>query len=94
MELETKYNVNDKLWIIKKGQLNKVVIAQISLNIYGIAYNPKMNGAIDIVYHVRNIERPSETDSLKELELYTTKQKAGEAWMKSQGLNCGVSIAD
>lgn len=94
MQIETKFNVNDELWIIKRGELNKVVIAQISVNIYGTAYNPKMNGAIDIVYHVRNIERPSETDSIKELKLYTTKQEAGEAWMKSQGLKCGVSSAD
>lgn len=51
-----------------------------------------MNGVIEYQYSLRDPNKTGFSHCEKHVEkMYKTKQEAGEAWMKSQGLKCGVS---
>lgn len=93
MKIETKFSVNDKVWIIANdGSLKETVISSISITVYGKTYNPNMDGVIEYQYSLRDPNKSGFSHCEKFVEkMYKTKQEAGEAWMKSQGLKCGVS---
>lgn len=96
MQIETKFNVNDKLWFIEgTGQILEIVIIRIDIRVnVGNPSNNFVNKTI-VGYTIRPTSNLSYTfNDIKENKLYKTKQEAGEAWMESQGLKCGVSIAD
>ena len=84
MQIETKFNINDKLWFIDgQGKILEVIINSIDI---------KVRDKTVIEYRIRPTSESSYTFTcIKENQLYKTKQEAGEAWLKSQGLKCGVS---
>lgn len=92
MQIETKFNVNDKLWFIDgTGKLLEVIIESIGIKVIDDNFVSKTVVRYDIR---RNSASRYIFNDIKENNLYKTKQEAGEAWMESQGLRCGVSIAD
>ena len=93
MQIETKFNIDDKLWFIDgQRKILEVIINSIDIKVNGKMVNHHFNTITVIEYRIR----PTSTKSLtftdvNENRLYKTKQEAGEAWLKSQGLKCGVS---
>lgn len=87
MQIETKFNIDDKLQFIDgQGQILEAIINSIDIKVSGKIPNHH------IEYRIRPTSESSYTFScIKENNLYKTKQEAGEAWMESQGLKCGVS---
>lgn len=98
MQIETKFNVGDKLWFIEgTGTILEIVIITIDIKVNDNARSSNKDFDIKtlIEYRIRPTSDSSYTFTcIKENKLYKTKQEAGEAWMESQGLKCGVSIAD
>lgn len=93
MTIETKYGVNDVVWIISpNGNLKEMIIAKTSIEVYGNRYNPSMDGKISISHDLKDYDKDSNfySTDVSEDKIYDTKQKAGEAWMKLQGLKCGM----
>ena len=84
MQIETKFNIDDKLWFIDgQGKILEVIINSIDI---------KVRDKTVIEYRIRPTSESSYTfTGIKEHQLYKTKQEAGEALLKSQGLKCGVS---
>ena len=84
MQIETKFNIDDKLWFIDgQGKILEVIINSIDI---------KVRNKTVIEYRIRPTSESSYTfTGIYENRLYKTKQEAGEAWLKSQGLKCGVS---
>ena len=93
MQIETKFNVGDKLWFVDgKGQILEVIINSIDIKVNGKMVNHNFNTIAVVEYRIRPTSESSYTfNCIKENRLYKTKQEAGEAWLKSQGLKCGVS---
>ena len=91
MQIETKFNIDDKLWFIDgQGKILEVIINSIDIKVIA-----NINSALEpntvIEYRIRPTSESSYTYTcIKENKLYKTKQEAGEAWLKSQGLKCGV----
>lgn len=91
MKIETKFNIYDKLWFIDgTGIVIEVIIVNIDIKVSG-----NINSALEpntaIEYRIRPTSKSSYTYTcIKENKLYKTKQEAGEAWLKSQGLKCGI----
>ena len=92
MKIETKFNVGDKLWFIDgQGKLLEVIINNIDIKVSG-NINSALEPNIVIEHRIRPTSESSYTfTGIYENRLYKTKQEAGEAWLKSQGLKCGVS---
>ena len=83
MQIETKFNIDDKLWFIDgQGKILEVIINSIDIAI---------RDKTVITYRIITTPTRHTFTSVKENQLYKTKQEAGEAWLKSQGLKCGVS---
>ena len=93
MQIETKFNINDKLWFIDgQGKILEVIINSIDIKVNGRMVNHNFNTITVIEYRIRPTSESSYTfTGIHENKLYKTKQEAGEAWLKSQGLKCGVS---
>ena len=93
MQIETKFNIYDKLWFIDgQGKILEVIINSIDIKVTGRMPNHHFDYKIVIEYRIRPTSESSYTfNCIKENKLYKTKQEAGEAWLKSQGLKCGVS---
>ena len=83
MQIETNFNIDDKLWFIDgQGKILEVIINSIDI---------KVSNKTVIEYHIRSTLESNYTfNGIYENRLYKTKQEAGEAWLKSQGLKCGV----
>ena len=88
MSLVTKRYLDELGWRWKFSQIRYQVhkVCQIT------------NTQLDYILRAFNANRirPTSESSytftgVKENQLYKTKQEAGEAWLKSQGLKCGVS---
>ena len=101
MQIETKFNIGDKLWFIDgTGKLLEVTIQTMDIKVTNIHVNSRNSNKdfetkIAIEHRIRPTSESSYTfTGITENKLYKTKQEAGEAWMKSQGLKCGVSLAD
>ena len=83
MQIETKFNVGGKHWFIDgQGQILEVIITVIDV---------KVRDKTVFEYHIMTTSTRHTFSCVKENQLYNTKQEAGEAWLKSQGLKCGVS---
>lgn len=93
MQIETKFNIDDKLWFIDgQGKILKVIINSIDIKVSGKMVNHHFDYKTVIEYRISPTSKSSYTFTcIKEHQLYKTKQEAGEAWLKSQGLKCGVS---
>ena len=93
MQIETKFNIDDKLWFIDgQGKILEVIIESIDIKVSGKIPNHHFDYKTVIEYRIRSTSESSYTfNCIKEHQLYKTKQEAGEAWLKSQGLKCGVS---
>ena len=93
MQIETKFNIDDKLWFIDgQGKILEVIINNIDIKVSGKMINHHFDYKTVIEYRIRPTSESSYTfTGIKEHQLYKTKQEAGEAWLKSQGLKCGVS---
>ena len=93
MQIETKFNVGDKLWFIDgTGEILEVIINSIDIKVSGKIPNHHFDSKTVIEYRIRPTSESSYTfTGIYENRLYKTKQEAGEAWLKSQGLKCGVS---
>ena len=93
MQIETKFNIDDKLWFIDgQGKILEVIIESIDIKVSGKIPNHHFDYKTVIEYRIRPTSESSYTfNCIKEHQLYKTKQEAGEAWLKSQGLKCGVS---
>lgn len=93
MQIETKFNINDKLWFIDgTGIILEVIINSIDIKVSGKVPNHHFDYKTVIEYRIKPTLEPSYTfTGIYENKLYKTKQEAGEAWMKSQGLKCVVS---
>ena len=92
MQIETKFNVGDKHWFIDgTGNILLVIITDIKINVRQ-NINSTLEPNVVIEYHIRpTVGSKNAITGVKEDRLYDTKQEAGEAWLKSQGLKCGVS---
>ena len=93
MQIETKFNVNDKHWFIDgQGKILEVIINSIDIKVSGRMVNHPFDSKTVIEYRISpTLESNYAFTGVKENRLYNTKQEAGEAWLKSQGLKCGVS---
>ena len=93
MQIETKFNIDDKLWFIDgQGKILEVIINSIDIKVSGKIPNHHFDTKTVIEYRIRPTSESNYTfNCIKENQLYKTKQEAGEAWLKSQGLKCGVS---
>ena len=96
MQIETKFDVGDKPWFIDgTGKLLEVNITDIEIKVSCGTPNDNFVSKTVIEYLIKPTSESNYTfnsvKSVKENKLYKTKQKAGEAWLKSQGLKCGVS---
>ena len=93
MQIETKFNIDDKLWFIDgQEKILEVIINSIDIKVSGKIPNHHFDTKTVIEYRIRPTSESSYTFTcIKEHQLYKTKQEAGEAWLKSQGLKCGVS---
>lgn len=94
MQIETKFNVGDKLWFTDgHGQILEIIIFSIDIKVSEKMFNNNHFETNAIVeYRIRPTSTKSHTfTDVNENQLYKTKQEAGEAWLKSQGLKCGVS---
>ena len=94
MQIETKFNIDDKLWFIDgQGKILEVIINSIDIKVSGRMVKNNHYETITVIeYRIRPTSESSYTfTGIKEHQLYKTKQEAGEAWLKSQGLKCGVS---
>ncbi len=93
MQIETKFNIDDKLWFIDgQGKILEVIIESIDIKVSGKIPNHHFDYKTIIEYRIRPTSESSYTfNCIKEHQLYKTKQETGEAWLKSQGLKCGVS---
>ena len=96
MQIETKFNVGDKLWFIEgTGKILEIVIITIDIKVISGTPNDHFDTKTVIEHRIRPTSESSYTFTcIKENQLYKTKPEAGEAWMESQGLKCGVSLAD
>ena len=93
MQIETKFNVGDKLWFIDgQGKILEVIINSIDIKVSGKITNHHFDYKTVIEYRIRPTSESNYAfTGVKENRLYNTKHEAGEAWLKSQGLKCGVS---
>ena len=93
MQIETKFNIDDKLWFIDgQGKILEVIINSIDIKVSGRMVNHHFDSKTVIEYRIRPTSESSYTfTGIYENRLYKTKQEAGEVWLKSQGLKCGVS---
>ena len=94
MQIETKFNINDKLWFIDgQGKILEVIIESIGIKVSGKIPNHHFDTKTVIEYRIRPTSSTNHSTftGIYENRLYKTKQEAGEAWLKSQGLKCGVS---
>ena len=92
MQIETKFNINDKLWFIDgQGKILEVIINSIDIKVTGRMPNHHFDYKTIIEYRIIITSTRHTFTCIKENQLYKTKQEAGEAWLKSQGLKCGVS---
>ena len=93
MQIETKFNIDDKLWFVDgQGQILEVIINSIDIKVSGRMPNHNFDYKTVSEYRIRSTSESNYTfNCIKEHQLYKTKQEAGEAWLKSQGLKCGVS---
>lgn len=86
MQIETKFNIGDKLWMIHNSDIIDLVVKEIRVEVAS-----RRGDDIETKVHYSAFK---DHINVAEHKLYKTKQEAGEAWIKSQGLKCGVSIAD
>lgn len=93
MQIETKFNIDDKLWFIGgHAKILEVIIESIDIKVSGKIPNHHFDTKTVIEYRIRSTSESSYTlNCINENRLYNTKQEAGEAWLKSQGLKCDVS---
>ena len=93
MQIETKFNVGDKHWFIDgTGKLLDVIIESIDIKVSGREPNHHFDSKTVVEYRIRPTSESNYAfTGVKENRLYNTKQEAGEAWLKSQGLKCGVN---
>ena len=87
MQIETKFNIDDKLWFIDgTGKILEVIIDSIGIIVSGKKPNHHFDYKTVIEYRIRSTSESSCTfNGIYENQLYKTKQQAGEAWLKSQG---------
>ena len=92
MQIETKFNVGDTHWFIDgQGQILEVIINSIDIKVSGRMPNHHFDSKTVIEYRITTTSTNHTFSCVKENQLYNTKQEAGEGWLKSQGLKCGVS---
>lgn len=94
MQIETKFNIDDKLWFIDgQGKILEVIILSIDIIVIEKMLRNNHYKTIAVIeYRVKPTPESNYTFiNIKENHLHKTKQEAGEAWLKSQGLKCGVS---
>ena len=93
MQIETKFNIDDKLWFIDgQGKIIEVIINSIDIKVSGKMINHHFDYKTVIEYRIRPTSESSYTfTGIYENRLYKTKQEAGEACLKTQVLKCGVS---
>ena len=89
MQIETKFNVGDKLWFIDgAGRILEIVTLNIEIKVSGGTPNDNFVSKTVIEYLIKPTSESNYTfnsvKSVKENKLYKTKQEAGEAWLKSQ----------
>ena len=80
MVIETKFNVRDEAWYINQGAIKVAEIYRIKaeyIDMGGGKY------AVQITYTLGSHD-------MREPELHSTKEEAGIAWLKKQGLDCGL----
>lgn len=82
MTIETKYNILDVVYhlhgIIKESKIRRINIQVVQID------NPSKPNGVIVNYELYDEYRVSEKD------LYSTKEEAGIAWLKAQGLDCGL----
>ena len=91
MQIETKFNVGDKHWFIDgTGNIILIIITGLEINVRQ-NINSALGPNVVIEYRIRpTVGSDYSFTGIKEDRIYNTKQEAGEAWLKSQGLKCGV----
>jgi len=79
MTYETKYQIGQNVFIVGT-KIERMIITAVRIN------HDKHNDPIYIYTLGCDYNK-------NELDLYTTKEEAAEAWLKKQGLDCGLSNA-
>lgn len=84
MTINTEYNIEDKFFHIKDSKITERRIKRINVTAY-IPTIEKRKTSITITYKSTNMNGCNEMDT-RDKVMYRTKQEAGDAWMKEQGL--------
>ncbi len=93
MKVESKFNIGDKVYSVSSS-----IYVHIIKRITTTSWQPSDKEGLSTDYSydvskvpgVDNAETSSYT-GIGQHRLYSTKQAAGEAWMKRNGLDCGMS---
>ena len=82
MNVQTKFSAGDKVWFLRSDTI-------VSKNIYKTVVTQYTYDPANIkVHHVMGSE--DFAYKLTEDNMYRTKKEAGEAFLKANGLDCGV----
>lgn len=93
MKFDTEHNIGDIVYRVN-GEIIIHAIAKISITYQEYLRDNKLIKRPQILYDLREVPGNSSScaaSNIEEDRLFTTRQEAGEAWMKRNGLECGVS---
>lgn len=82
MQVTTTFNIGDEAYVITQ-KIQKVCIKEIC--VYA-----RESGNVYIEYKVKIIDGPNCIFSYDSDSLFTTREEAGEFWLRCNGLNTGV----
>ena len=94
MTLESKHRVGDKVYELSNGRITYVMLTKIELtkDIYNI--DNFINGEIKfrnfISINAYNVKNQMGYGSVKEKDLFLTKEDAAREMLKRAGMDCGI----
>lgn len=93
MKFETDHNIGDIVYRVN-GEIMIHAIDKISITYQEYVRDNKLVQRAQIIYDLKKVPNNANSctaSNIEENRLFTTRQEAGEAWMKRNGLECGVS---
>jgi len=85
MTINTDYDIGDEFFHINNSKIIKRRVKRVKIEIYRPSNNSQKNIVTSINYISTDLNGCSELQ-VKSKSMYRTKQEAGDAWMKEQGL--------
>ena len=89
MKIETKYEINQPVWVIRHDKIVECFIGMIEVIQRGKGY--ASSERIETRYTVKSIEPRLLDEYIATNRIHSTKQEAANAWLIEQGLTIGLT---